>query len=118
MKKIGLLLFVVLPVSPLAFPQSSTATTPGSAPNAVPAAQVIRLGNSMVPLEQGWKFEPGDSPWVNGAAEWAQSGFDDSHWAAMDLAPKSGARDLSFGTPGYVSGWTKRGYLDLRRRIR
>jgi len=61
MKKMGLLLLAWLPVSPLAFPQSTPATTLVSGPNAaLPPAQVITLGNSVVPLEQGWKFEPGD----------------------------------------------------------
>jgi hypothetical protein len=67
----------------------------------------------IAPLEQGWKFAPGDSPWVNGSAEWAEPGFDDAHWAAMDLAPKVGSKDLMLGTSGYVPGWTKRGYPDL-----
>jgi hypothetical protein len=104
MKKIALL-FVVLSVSPLVC--SSQTVSP------VPAAQVITLGNSVVPLEHGWKFEPGDSPWVNGVPEWAQPGYDDSRWAAMDLAPKAGSVNLQLGTAGYIPGWTKRGFPDL-----
>jgi hypothetical protein len=115
MKKIGLLLLAaLLPVSPLAFSQSTPATTPASAPNAaLPSAQVITLGNSVVSLEQGWKFEPGDSPWVSGAPEWAEPDFDDSKWAAMDLTPKAGSVDLYSGVAGYLSGWTRRGYPEL-----
>jgi hypothetical protein len=45
MKKMGLLLLACLPVSPLAFPQSTPATTLVSGPNtALPPAQVITLG--------------------------------------------------------------------------
>jgi hypothetical protein len=110
MKKMGLLLLAWLPVSPLAFPQSTPATTPVSGPNAgLSPAQVITLGSSVVPLEQGWKFEPGDSPWVNGVPVWAQAGFDDSRWAEMDLSPKAGSVDVQ----GRVLGWTRRGYPDL-----
>lgn len=67
----------------------------------------------MVALAGPWKFQPGDSPWVNGSPEWAQAGFDDSHWTMMDLAPKTGSVNLQLGTAGYVPGWTKRGYPDL-----
>ena len=44
---------------------------------------------------------------------WAQSGFDDSHWAAMDVTPKAGAVDLLNGTSDYLPGWTQKGYPDL-----
>jgi hypothetical protein len=74
---------------------------------------VITLGNSAVALNGPWKFEPGDSPWVNGAPLWAQSGFDDSHWAAIDLTSKAGSMDLMNGTTDYVPGWTQKGYPDL-----
>lgn len=73
----------------------------------------ITLGNSVVPLEQGWKFQPGDSPWVNGAPEWAQPAYDDSRWAPMDLTPKPGSVDLLLGTTGFVPGWTRKGYPKL-----
>ncbi|MGB7170806.1 MAG: PP2C family protein-serine/threonine phosphatase [Acidobacteriaceae bacterium] len=110
MNKLGLFVLVLLPVLSPAFSQrtSAAAAEPGS--SAIP---VITLGNSAVPLERGWKFEPGDSPWVNGAPEWAQPDFDDSHWAAMDLTPKAGAVDLFLGTSGFVPGWTKKGYPNL-----
>jgi Stage II sporulation protein E (SpoIIE) len=104
MKKIALLL-VVLSVSPLVC--SSQTVSPAT------AARVITLDNSAVPLDGEWKFEPGDSPWVNGAPEWAEPGFDDSHWAAMDVTPKAGAVDLEFGTAGYVPGWTQKGFPKL-----
>ncbi len=80
-----------------------------------PAAtvRVVTLGNSTVTLNGPWKFAPGDSPWVNGSPVWAQPGFDDAHWATMDLAPKAGSADLIFGTAGFVPGWTQRGYPNL-----
>jgi hypothetical protein len=120
MKKMGLLLLAMLPISPSAFAQSLPAfaqSTPAHAVAPAPAAaasvRVITLGNSVVALDGEWKFEPGDSPWVNGAPVWAQPGFDDSRWAAMDMTPKMGAVDLLTGTSGYVPGWTRRGYPDL-----
>lgn len=83
-----------------------------AAPNTL-SMPAITLGNSVVPLEQGWKFCPGDSPWVNGVPLWAQPSYDDSHWSAMDLIPRIGSVDLVFGTPGFVAGWTSRGYPRL-----
>jgi hypothetical protein len=109
MNRIGLLALVALPFSPLAYSQRASAHVSQPAPT----AQVIILGNSVVPLEQGWKFQPGDSPWVNGAPLWAQPDYDDSHWAPMNLAPKAGTVDLQFGTSGYVPGWTAQGYPNL-----
>ena len=114
MKKIGLLLLVLLPVSPSAV--SQTKSMPAGAATAAPATaptRVITLGDSVVALDGIWKFEPGDSPWVNGVPEWAQPGYDDSRWAAMDLTAKSGSIDVSYGRPGFVPGWTKQGFADL-----
>jgi hypothetical protein len=104
MKKIGLLL-VVLSVPPLICSSQSASSAP--------VARVITLANSAVALDGEWKFEPGDSPWVNGAPEWAQPRFDDSHWAPMDVTPKAGSVDLEFGTAGYVPGWTQKGFPKL-----
>lgn len=115
MKKIGLLLLVLLPV-PLRTPSqttSGTAPAPANAASAFASARVITLGNSVVPLDGVWKFQPGDSPWVNGAPEWAQPAYDDSRWAAMDLTPKAGAVNPKDGTTGYVPGWTRKGYPEL-----
>jgi hypothetical protein len=114
MNKAGLLLLVVFPVSPLAFSQTATSTkTPATAQ--VSEAEVVTLGNSAVALNGPWRFEPGDSPWANGVPLWAQPGFDDSHWAAMDLTPKQGSMDPMMGITGYVPGWTQKGYPDLNR---
>jgi hypothetical protein len=115
MKKIGLLLLVLLPVSPFAFSQTTSLTAPApvNAASALGLARAITLGNSVIALDGVWKFQPGDSPWVNGAPEWAQPGYDDSKWAAMDLTPKASAVDLQFGTKGFLPGWTQKGYPDL-----
>src|SRR3954447_26099267 len=106
MRAIGLsLLLALLWVS------SSLAAWAQAAPAA--PAQVVTLGNSAVALTGPWKFSPGDSPWVNGSPVWAQPGFDDAHWATMDLAPKAGSISLVEGTAGFVAGWTARGYPNL-----
>jgi len=77
------------------------------------AAQVMTLGQSAVALTGPWKFEPGDSPWVDGKPLWAEPGYDDSEWATMSMAPKAGSFDVQLGTTGYVPGWTHRGYPNL-----
>lgn len=112
MKKAWLLLLVVLLTSSLAFSQTANAAkTPATAPTS--SAEVITLGNSAVALNGPWKFQPGDSPWVNGSPAWAQSGFDDSHWAPMDITSKAGSMDPLNGTSNYVPGWTQKGYPDM-----
>ncbi len=112
MKKAWLLPLVVLLPSPLAFSQTANAAkTQATASNS--SAETITLGNSAVALNGPWKFQPGDSPWVNGAPLWAQPGLDDSGWAAMDLTSKAGAVDLLNGTANYVPGWTQKGYPNL-----
>lgn len=117
----GLALLVVLPVCPLAFSQtvsapassSITAPTPSSQASPQTSTQTITLGNAAVALTGPWKFQPGDSPTVNGSPLWAQPAFDDAHWAPMSLAPKAGAVDIILGTSGYVPGWTSKGYPNL-----
>ncbi|MGC8549844.1 MAG: PP2C family protein-serine/threonine phosphatase [Acidobacteriaceae bacterium] len=117
MKKLVLLVLAVssvwfsayaLPVSRNAF--QSTANVTRSVP---PDVQVITLGDSVVALERGWKFHPGDSPWVDGSPLWAQPGYGDAGWAAMDLVPKAETEDPFLGTSGYIPGWTARGYPGL-----
>lgn len=109
MKRIGLLL-VLLPIFSSA--HSQTPITSETASTIAPA-QLITLGNSAVSLNGPWKFEPGDSPWVNGEPLWAQPGYDDSKWAVVDLTPEAESIDPQFGTGGYVPGWTRRGYPEL-----
>ncbi len=104
MRKIGsliLLAYLFLSVPAQAQPQAASPT------------QTITLGNSVATLPGPWKFAPGDSPLQNGAPVWAQPDFDDAHWASLDLAPKSGSVDPAYGTPGFVPGWTARGYPNL-----
>jgi Stage II sporulation protein E (SpoIIE) len=108
MKKVGPLLLVWFFFLSTGFSQPTTATTASSA--AAPAAEVVTLGNSVAALTGAWKFEPGDSPVVNGAPVWAQPGFDDSKWAKMDLTPKAGSVDPAYGTSGFVPGWTSQGF--------
>jgi hypothetical protein len=110
MRTIGLVLLTLLPLSPLAFAQATTVAIP---PTPAPAVQTITLGNAAVALTGPWKFQPGDSPIVNGSPLWAQPQFDDAHWAPLSLAPKAGAVDLQIGTSGYVPGWTSKGYPNL-----
>jgi hypothetical protein len=106
MRKLGMFfLLAFLSFSSLlqAEPQTSSAAS----------AETITLGNSAATLPGPWKFFPGDSPWQNGSPLWAQPGFDDAAWANVDLAPKAGSVDPAYGTPGFVPGWTVRGYPNL-----
>lgn len=73
----------------------------------------IRIGESVVSLAGPWKFAPGDSPVANGALRWADPAFDDSAWAAMDLHPKAGEIDPGYGSPGYLTGWSARGFPNV-----
>jgi Stage II sporulation protein E (SpoIIE) len=109
MRKIGMtFLFACFLIPPILQAQlQPVSPSPGA------AAETITLGNSAATLPGPWKFAPGDSPWQNGSPVWAQAGFDDAGWANVDLAPKSGSVDPAYGTPGFVPGWTARGYRDL-----
>ena len=66
--------------------------------------KTVVLGNATVPLDGLWKFHIGDN------MAWAQPGFDDSAWGAIDLTPPPGSYDLVLGSSGFVPGWTARGY--------
>jgi hypothetical protein len=72
----------------------------------------ITLGQSAVPLYGPWKFTVGDSPIdaKTGKPLWAEPDFDDSKWETVDLTPKDGAVDPSYGLSGYVPGWTAKGH--------
>jgi hypothetical protein len=115
MRKIGMLVLFafLLPSSPMQGQPQAAPRSSESRPSVPPAAETIALGNSAATLPGPWKFAPGDSPWQNGAPLWAQPGFDDAHWATVDLAPKAGSVDPAYSTPGFVPGWTARGYPDL-----
>jgi Stage II sporulation protein E (SpoIIE) len=109
MRKIGMfVLFTFLPLSLSMLAQPKSAPKPP-----VPPAETIALGNSAATLPGPWKFTPGDSPLQNGAPLWAQTGFNDASWANVDLAPRAGSVDPAYSTPGFVPGWTARGYPDL-----
>ncbi|HEY6446419.1 MAG TPA: PP2C family protein-serine/threonine phosphatase [Acidobacteriaceae bacterium] len=93
-----------------------------SGASAQPATQTIVLGQSAVLLTGPWKFQPGDSPWVDdprsrpapGHFLWADPAFDDSAWSSMDLTPPANSIDLQFGNASFLPGWTTRGYPNLR----
>jgi len=108
MRKIGMtFLFACLLIPPISQAQPQpVSVSPG-------AAETITLGNSAATLPGPWKFSPGDSPWRDGSPLWGQPGFDDTSWANVDLAPKAGSVDPAYSTPGFVPGWTARGYSDL-----
>jgi hypothetical protein len=63
----------------------------------------VKLGDSAAALAGPWKFKTGDD------LSWAQTDFDDSSWAAMDLTLPSGG-DVTLGVSGTLPGWTERGY--------
>ena len=107
MRKLGMFFLFAF----LSFPSLLQAAPASSA---VPAETII-LGDSAATLPGPWQFAPGDSPWQNGVPVWAQPGFDDAAWANVDLAPKAGSVDPAYGTPGFVPGWTARGYPNLVR---
>jgi Stage II sporulation protein E (SpoIIE) len=68
------------------------------------AQQGVVLGHSAVELTGPWKFHAGDD------MRWAQSSFDDSGWGTMDLTPPEGSKSPFDGSPGFVPGWTAKGY--------
>jgi Stage II sporulation protein E (SpoIIE) len=68
------------------------------------AQQRVVLGNSAVELTGPWRFHTGDD------FRWAQPGFDDSHWGTMDLTLPNGSVSPFDGSPGFLPGWTTRGY--------
>jgi hypothetical protein len=69
-----------------------------------PGAQVVMVGQAVVPLDQPWRFHIGDDP------RWAHADFDDSAWETVDLTPIPGAHDNDVGLSGYVAGWNARGH--------
>src|ERR1700728_2312160 len=101
--------FLLLPLLGLA---SLIAPAQPASP-AASATTDIRLGDSVIPLPGPWKFEPGDSPTVNGVPLWTSPTFDDSGWFNMDLSPVPGVKDAAYGNAGYVTGWSVRGFPKL-----
>ena len=78
----------------------------------------VTLGQSVVALTGPWKFHIGDDP------RWADPGFDDSQWEALDLTPTPQTTLRGVPISGLVSGWTARGhagyagYAWYRMRVR
>src|ERR1700733_1405004 len=62
----------------------------GASPTPAAATSSVKLGESSIELNGPWKFRTGDN------IAWAQTDFDDSSWADMDLTPQT--------------GWTATGY--------
>jgi hypothetical protein len=100
-------------LSGFAPPPLHAKTTAAPKNSSAAPAESITLGSSAATLPGPWKFAPGDSPVVNGKLLWAEPGFDDSEWVPMDLAPETGSIDPSYGTPGFVPGWSEHGFPDL-----
>ena len=66
-------------------------------------AEQVVLGSSTADLTGPWKFHKGDN------LEWAQPGYNDAGWSAMDLTPPAGSYDPFLGSSGFVPGWTALG---------
>jgi signal transduction histidine kinase len=83
-----------------------------AAPARAENAARITIGPSLAPLYGPWKFRVDDSPLdpVTNEPLWAEPGFDDSNWEAVDLTPRNGARGSKTGDAAYVPGWTARGH--------
>ncbi len=73
---------------------------------------MFQLGQATAPLFGPWRFQTGDSPVdpVTHAPLWAEPGFDDSKWEAVDLTPKNLAFDPWSESTGLVPGWTAKGH--------
>ena len=93
-------------------------------PAPVPPGVAVTLGDSAIPLNGPWKFSPGDSPvsmnpsvdspeLLVKSPDWAQPSFDDSHWAKVDLTPKTDPLDVASGASDSLPGWTAQGFPDL-----
>jgi len=89
-----------------------SASSPKTSPADADSASPITLGQAVVPLTGPWRFQIGDSP-INpqtGTPLWADPGFDDSNWEAIDLKPQAGIADPFTFDPRYVRGWTTKGH--------
>lgn len=79
----------------------------------VPAAGGASTVNWYASLDGTWRFQPGDSPEVNGRFLWASPEYDDSGWARMELRSSSRVIDPVYGGVGYIRGWSVLGYPKL-----
>ncbi len=98
MKKVSLLLLMCLLLAPC--------TLRAGAANLKRTDVPVKLGQSVVALNGPWKFRVGDDP------KWADPSYDDSHWEAVNLAPRAGSFDPTTGQAGYIPGWTLTGHPD------
>lgn len=92
----------------VAHPASSSPAGMAPAPQ-IENPVVLFIGPSVGVLNGPWRFHPGDD------LAWAQSGYDDSGWATMDLTPPEGSTDPVVGNSGYTPGWTAKGFPELSR---
>lgn len=101
-RNIGAALFVIVFSALHAFAQPAQRGL--TAATSTHDAHQIVLGKAAVELTGPWKFHTGDDP------RWADPGFNDSAWGAMDLTPPAGSVDPSLGSSGYIPGWTANGF--------
>jgi len=84
---------------------------------APPPGLSVTLADSALPLNGPWRFSPGDSPWTTNLASgvpiWTRAAFDDSSWATVDLTPAPDSTGGPTNSPGWIPGWTRRGYPNL-----
>ena len=102
-----------LSLLPILFATCLVANTQQAPTRPPPAPVEVSLGESFITLAVPWKFAPGDSPRANGSFLWASPAFDDTAWSEMDLHGRPGVTDAAYGDPGYLTGWTARGYPKL-----
>ncbi len=79
----------------------------------VPASGGTPAMNWYMGLGGTWRFQPGDSPEVNGRFLWASQEYNDSGWAKMELRSSSRVIDPVYGGGGYIRGWSALGYPKL-----
>jgi hypothetical protein len=75
-----------------------------AAPGDRQSAVQVQLGDSAVDLFGPWRFHVGDDP------AWAQPGFDDAGWEAVDLHAPDDPPHPELGTSGFAPGWTTKGH--------
>lgn len=68
------------------------------------ATVAVELNQAAATLAGPWRFRVGDD------ARWADPGFDDTGWEAVDLTAAASATDGDVGLPNYAPGWSARGH--------
>ena len=87
-----------------ALPLALLLLLPGMDAAAAQPRPTVSLSEAMATLNGPWRFHVGDDP------RWAEPGFDDSGWEAVDLAAAARATDGDVGLPNYAPGWSARGH--------